>query len=83
MIPRYGYMGAAYSAVTSYLLLITLSIALGRRIFAIRFPFKPAFQIACSVALMAAVLGSVVFAGYHPRTCVYDGHGGRMCMASG
>ena len=61
LIPRYGYMGAAYAAVASYLLLITLSITLGRRVFAIRFPFKPAFQIACSVALMAAALGPVAF----------------------
>src|SRR6185312_7319675 len=46
LIPRYGYMGAVYSNVCSYILLLTLSICVGRRAFAVRFPFLPAVQIA-------------------------------------
>lgn len=60
-IPQYGYLGAAYSTTLSYALLMTLSICIGRRIFAIRFPFKPALQIAGAVALMAAALKAFSF----------------------
>ena len=55
-IPQYGYAGAAWAALASYALLLTLSISLGRRVFRIHFPFKPALQIAASTAAMATIL---------------------------
>ncbi|MFO1242190.1 MAG: oligosaccharide flippase family protein [Rickettsiales bacterium] len=61
IIPKLGYMGAAYSTTASYMLLMFMSITIGRIVFKIRFPFKPAFQIFCSVILMAAVLELFTF----------------------
>lgn len=61
LIPKYGYMGAAYSTAASYLLQMTMSVLVGRRVFKISFPFKPAVQIALSVALMAAALEAFSF----------------------
>lgn len=61
LIPKYGYMGAVYANVASYLVLLTLSISVGRRAFPIKFPFKPALQIAAAVGAMALVLSMVPF----------------------
>jgi O-antigen/teichoic acid export membrane protein len=61
LIPRFGILGAAWSTLVSYMLLLTLSVIVGRRAFKIRFPFKEALQITCSVALMAVVLRSIAF----------------------
>jgi O-antigen/teichoic acid export membrane protein len=61
LIPRFGYIGAAWSAFGAYLLLLVLTIVIGRRAFPIHFPFKPALQIVASVALMAAVLVPISF----------------------
>lgn len=55
-IPEYGYLGAAYATVLSYILLLSLSITVGRRVFKIRFPFLPACQIAVSTLLMSLAL---------------------------
>mgnify|MGYP001260932081 CR=1 FL=1 len=61
LIPKYGYMGAVYANVASYIVLLTLSIVVGRRAFPVKFPFKPALQIAAAVGVMALVLTSVPF----------------------
>jgi hypothetical protein len=55
-IPRYGIMGAAYTTLLAYALYLALSIIIGRSVFRIKFPFKPALQIAGSTALMALIL---------------------------
>jgi O-antigen/teichoic acid export membrane protein len=56
LIPRFGYMGAAYSAVAAYAIMLVLTAALGRRIFRMKFPVVPALQIAASTAVMVVVL---------------------------
>lgn len=53
-IPRFGIMGAAYATVASYVLLVILSICVGRRAFPIHFPFLPALRISGAVAIMVA-----------------------------
>ncbi|MDX2028312.1 MAG: polysaccharide biosynthesis C-terminal domain-containing protein [Alphaproteobacteria bacterium] len=63
LIPRIGYMGAAYSTVISYALLLVLSIVVGRRAFAVRFPVKPALQIMASVVVMSFVVLVLPFPG--------------------
>ncbi len=55
-IPHFGVMGAAYTTLAAYALYLILSIVIGRRVFRIKFPFKPALQIAVSTALMALIL---------------------------
>ncbi len=61
LIPRYGMMGAVYANVASYIILLCLSIAVGRRAFPIKFPFKPFFQISAAVGVMTLVLTFVPF----------------------
>jgi O-antigen/teichoic acid export membrane protein len=61
LIPKCGYMGAAYAALASYILMLALTIWLGHRAFPIKFPFKPALQIAGSVALFVIVLKMIPF----------------------
>lgn len=61
LIPEYGYMGAVYATMASYLLLLILTIVIGQRAFPYRFPFLPLLQIMCCVAAMAAVLKLVSF----------------------
>ncbi|MDR3448278.1 MAG: GNAT family N-acetyltransferase [Alphaproteobacteria bacterium] len=60
-IPHFGYMGAAYTTLASYALYLFLSIVIGRRAFPIKFPFKPALQIAFSAGLMAFILSAFDF----------------------
>jgi O-antigen/teichoic acid export membrane protein/CelD/BcsL family acetyltransferase involved in cellulose biosynthesis len=61
LIPRFGYMGAAYTYVASYVILVTLSVLVGRRVFKVRFPFRPALEIAASVGIMAVPLMAIPF----------------------
>lgn len=61
LIPVYGFMGAAYANFISYVLLITLSALVGRNVFAIKFPFLPALQIAAASAVMGATLYFITF----------------------
>lgn len=61
LIPKYGYMGAAYTTAASYMLQMAMSVFVGRRVFRIRFPIKPAVQIAGCVALMSLALVSFTF----------------------
>jgi len=58
-IPRFGAIGAAYATLASYLLLLTLSIVIGRRAFAIRFPFKPMLQVMGATAAMGLALALI------------------------
>jgi len=61
LIPRFGYIGAAWSAFGSYLLLLVLTIVISRRAFPLHFPTGPALKIAASTALMAGVLAPIPF----------------------
>ncbi len=61
LIPRYGYMGAAYSCVFSYALLLCLSIYVGRKAFHVHFPFTQALKIMAAVLLMACVIRYITF----------------------
>ncbi|MFZ1988153.1 MAG: oligosaccharide flippase family protein [Alphaproteobacteria bacterium] len=61
LIPRFGYIGAAWSVFGSYLLLLVLTIVFSRRVFPLHFPFRPALKIAASTALMAGVLAPIPF----------------------
>ncbi len=55
-IPRFGIIGAAYTTLAAYIVYLALSILIGRRVFAVRFPVKRALQIAMSTTVMAAAL---------------------------
>jgi CelD/BcsL family acetyltransferase involved in cellulose biosynthesis/O-antigen/teichoic acid export membrane protein len=55
-IPRYGYMGAAYTTLAAYAVYLLLSIVIGRRVFRIKFPFRPALHILVSTLIMASIL---------------------------
>lgn len=61
LIPRYGYMGAAYSAVAAYGLMMIMTIVLGRRVFRMKFPILPALKIVVASALMVATLKALPF----------------------
>lgn len=61
LVPKYGYMGAAYSTAASYLLQMSMSVLVGRRVFKINFPFKPALKITACVMLMSLALESLTF----------------------
>lgn len=61
LIPRYGIMGAAYATLAAYAVSLLFSIMIGRRVFPVRFPVKPALQTAAAVAAMAAVLSLIDF----------------------
>jgi O-antigen/teichoic acid export membrane protein/CelD/BcsL family acetyltransferase involved in cellulose biosynthesis len=60
-IPHYGIMGAAYTTVAGYALYLVLSIVIGRSVFRIKFPFKPALQILASAGAMTAILSAFAF----------------------
>jgi hypothetical protein len=49
---------------------LTLSILLGRKVFPVHFPIKPALQIAACTALMSIVLYNITFAGN--LTCLIE-----------
>jgi len=61
LIPRFGYIGAAYATLASYSLLLLLSITLGRRVFPMHFPVVPGLQITAATALMAGTIVMVAF----------------------
>lgn len=56
LVPRCGYMGAVDGTLCAYLVLMGLSIAIGRFAFPMKFPFLPGFQILISAILMAAYI---------------------------
>jgi O-antigen/teichoic acid export membrane protein len=61
LIPRLGYMGAAYAVVAANVLLVILNVAVGRQVFAIKFPFKPALQIATATGVLAVAISVIPF----------------------
>ena len=82
LIPEYGFMGAAYSTLVSYVVLLILSIILGRRVFAVRFPFRPCVQIAMAVAIMATVLNALTFSYDMTGLILMVGTGGTVYVAA-
>lgn len=56
LIPRYGFIGAAWAAAGTYALSLVLSILIGRRVMPLPFPFHPAAQILASTLIMTAIL---------------------------
>jgi O-antigen/teichoic acid export membrane protein len=56
LIPRFGYMGAAYSAVVAYAVMLVVTAVLARRVFPIKFPVVPAVKIAVATAVMVLAL---------------------------
>jgi O-antigen/teichoic acid export membrane protein len=55
-IPRFGINGASAVSVIALALSMVMTAAVGRRYFALRFPFAAAGRIALAAAVMAAVL---------------------------
>jgi len=61
LIQKYDYMGAVYSTVISYFLLMVMSIILGRLTFKITFPVKTPLYTACAVLVMCMALRTIDF----------------------
>lgn len=56
LLPRIGIMGAAYATVGGYAVSLIGSIVWGRRVFPIRFPFRPALEILAASVIMAVCI---------------------------
>lgn len=56
LIPLVGLMGAIYATAASYLLAITISMALGRRVFRVPVPFIDMFKIVVASSIMAFIV---------------------------
>ncbi|MDD3371512.1 MAG: oligosaccharide flippase family protein [Alphaproteobacteria bacterium] len=61
LIPRFGYMGAAYTSFISYALMTFFMAHVSLKKFPFPFPFKELFQISASAALMALMLSVISF----------------------
>jgi O-antigen/teichoic acid export membrane protein len=61
LVPKFGYMGAAYATFVSYAVLLGLTVWTGSKIFPFAFPFKEFGKILAAIALMATALSSVSF----------------------
>ncbi len=61
LIPRYGFVGAAWSVFASYMVVLILTVMLSPRGFPLHFPFRPALKIAASTAIMAGALVAIPF----------------------
>ena len=61
LIPRFGFIGAAWSMFAANLVMLALTILLSPRGFPLHFPVKPALKIVASNAFMAAVLLAIPF----------------------
>ena len=55
-IPQFGLIGAAYATFVAYLLALLLSATLGRRVFAIPFPYLDGFKIALASLIMGFLI---------------------------
>lgn len=55
-IPRFGILGAAYATVTAYVIGLSVSVAVGRRVFPVPFPTTQAVKIVLASGVMALVL---------------------------
>ncbi len=56
LISHFGILGAAYSTVAAYALLLLLTIFIGRRVFPLPFPFWAAVKILLSSLIMMALV---------------------------
>jgi len=56
LIPRYGYMAAAFTTLVSYVILLVLMIAISSRFFVWRFPFGTLARTSVASAIMAAAV---------------------------
>jgi len=56
LVPRYGYMAAAVTTVTSYAVLLVAMIIVSRRYFVWEFPLKSLGRIALASAIMGAAV---------------------------
>jgi O-antigen/teichoic acid export membrane protein len=61
LLPRIGVMAAAYSTLAGYAVSLAGSIVVGRRVFRIDFPFRPAARIVAATGLMVLVLKAFRF----------------------
>ncbi len=59
LIPKYGYMAAAATTVTSYAFLLTAMITISRRYYVWEFSFKSLGKIALSSGVMGVVVCSI------------------------
>lgn len=56
LIPRYGYMAAAFTTSISYACLLLLTVFFSRRFLVWSFPFKSLGKIACACTMMGVVV---------------------------
>jgi O-antigen/teichoic acid export membrane protein len=56
LLPRIGVMGAVYATVVSYAVAATSSALIGRRLFRMQHPWRPALRIAGATAFMVVVV---------------------------
>jgi O-antigen/teichoic acid export membrane protein len=56
LLPRFGLMGAVYATLAGYAVALAGSILVGRRVFQIRFPFRPLLRVLSASAVMVLVL---------------------------
>jgi O-antigen/teichoic acid export membrane protein len=56
LIPRHGIVGAAVAAVVAHVLSLGVTIAWGRRYFALPFPVRTCVQVFAATAVMVAVI---------------------------
>ncbi len=75
VVPRFGYQGAAYTTLASYLLLLGLTYTRSRPYMAWKIPWSMVARTAVSALAMAAVLWAV-FAGAEPSIEMLAGMAG-------
>jgi len=56
LIPKYGYMAAAFTTLISYVFLLFLMIIVSRRFFVWEFPFKSLSKAVCASGVMGIVV---------------------------
>jgi len=56
LIPKYGYIAAAFTTFISYSFLLFLMIIVSRRFFIWKFPFKSLAKVTCSSAIMGVIV---------------------------
>lgn len=61
LVPRFGYIGAVYGTLGSYVALMILSLIVGRFAFPMKFPIVPGLQIVIATAVMAFAVHIIDF----------------------
>lgn len=56
LVPRYGYIAAAWTTLISYAFFLVLQILLSRRFFVWEFPFKSLAKIICASTIMGIIV---------------------------